>query len=59
MDPSPLPARDRSRAALGPRQPEAASMPLYQEDSVPDWYALRESVGEATVRDDREEEEQC
>ena len=34
-------------------------MPLYQEDSVPNWDALRESVGEATVRDDREEEEQC
>jgi len=60
MNPSsPLPVRDRSRAALGPRQPEAAPMLLHQEDSAPDWDRLRESAGEATVRDDREEEEPC
>jgi len=56
---SPLPVRDRSRAALGPRQPEAASMPLYQEVAQCDLDALRESAGEATVRDGREDEDQC
>jgi len=56
---SPLPVRDRSRAALGPRQPQAAPMALHQEDAPCDLDALREGAGEATVRDDREDEEQC
>ena len=56
---SPLPVRDRSRAALGPRQPEAAPMMRHQEDAPCDLDALRESAGEATVRDDREEDELC
>ena len=34
-------------------------MPLHQEDAPCDLDALRESAGEATVRDDREEEELC
>lgn len=59
--PSPLSRGDRSRAALGPRQPEAAPMVLYQEDHAPALEQLRELAGEATVRDDRDDEDdtQC
>jgi len=34
-------------------------MALHQEDAPCDLDALREGAGEATVRDDREDEEQC
>jgi len=56
---SPLPVRDRSRPALSPRQPEAAPMVRHQEDAPCDLDALREGAGEATVRDDREDDDQC